>query len=111
MNWLQESQKQQPGVEKLEKAVQDRSARIAALQQRINEVKDKIFAPFSTKVQTVCLGNVTPSSTLGPALNRTAHLNAPIDLIVDSRPSKAFEHLSSMAVLRLTGRRHQHPGV
>lgn len=29
----------------------DRTARIAALQQRINEVKDRIFAPFSKQVR------------------------------------------------------------
>ena len=38
-------------MDKLEKAVGDREARIATLQQRINEVKDRIFAPFSKKVQ------------------------------------------------------------
>jgi hypothetical protein len=51
----QERQKQQPGVDKLEKAVGDREKRIATLQQRINEVKDRIFAPFSTKVEDALL--------------------------------------------------------
>jgi hypothetical protein len=110
--WPQESQKQQPGVEKLEKAVADRNARIAALQQRINEVKDKIFEPFSTKVQTVCIGAVAPSSSLVAARSRTAHLDAPDNrLDCGARPSKPSEHRSPMTVLRLTGRRHQHPGV
>lgn len=53
-------------MDRLEKAVEDRNARIAALQQRINEVKDKIFAPFSTKVQTVCTATVAHSCIPSP---------------------------------------------
>lgn len=46
----QEREKQAPGAEKLRKSVADRTARIATLQQRINEVKDRIFADFSKQV-------------------------------------------------------------
>jgi chromosome segregation ATPase len=47
---LQERRRQAPGLAKVEKAVEERRARIDSLQARINEVQDRIFGAFSRQV-------------------------------------------------------------